>query len=140
MVVSDPTQQGEGDAAQWTKEPLNERHPDLLIHTERPINAEPPNSALQEMITPDRLHYRRTHAPVPDLNENSHVLKISCEDDPTNNGSSHKNFSMKDLQTQFSVLEITVSLMCTGNRRSEFNTEEDGETLGLPWKNGCDFA
>merc|ERR1719171_1069139 len=26
--------------------------------------------------------------------------------------------------------------MCTGNRRSEFNTKTDGETMGLPWKNG----
>jgi sulfite oxidase len=26
--------------------------------------------------------------------------------------------------------------MCTGNRRSEFNTEKDGETMGLKWKNG----
>jgi len=29
-----------------------------------------------------------------------------------------------------------VTLMCTGNRRSEFNNHDDGETMGLPWRNG----
>merc|ERR1711957_13834 len=43
---------------------------------------------------------------------------------------------MDDLRKGYEEEEMVVTFMCTGNRRSEFNTEKDGETMGLPWKNG----
>jgi len=128
--VHDPTQQEEGDAAQWSNEPLAERHQDLLAHTVRPFNAEPPNRALKEMITPKGLHYRRQHTPVPVIDEQTYRVSVGLE------GAEPRRFSMSELQGQFREHELAVTLMCTGNRRSEFNTEEDGETMGLPWKNG----
>jgi len=134
-MVYDPTQQQEGDAAQWAKEPLDERHEDLLAHTVRPFNAEPPNSALQHMITPPNLHYRRQHTPVPLLDEASYRVRIGFEDQPE---SSLQMLSVADLKSgkYAPIRDQVVTLMCTGNRRSEMNTEEDGETMGLPWKNG----
>eukprot|EP00930_Biecheleria_cincta_P050034 TRINITY_DN35226_c0_g1_i1.p1 TRINITY_DN35226_c0_g1~~TRINITY_DN35226_c0_g1_i1.p1 ORF type:complete len:404 (+),score=58.17 TRINITY_DN35226_c0_g1_i1:111-1322(+) len=127
--VHDPTQQEEGDEAQWVNEPLQERHPDLLVHTDRPFNAEPPNYALTEMITPETLHYRRQHTPVPVVDPETYRVSISVE------GEGDKHFSLSSLKV-FEEREVIVTFMCTGNRRSEMNTKEDGETMGLPWKNG----
>lgn len=127
----DTTQMEEGDAAQWVNEPLKERHSDLLAHTVRPYNAEPPNSALKEMFTPDGLHYRRQHTPVPVLDEETYRFSVGLE------GEEPREFSMSQLRGgAYRKHEVAVTLMCTGNRRSEFNTEDDGETMGLPWKNG----
>lgn len=129
VKVHDPTQQEEGDTAQWVNEPLHERHAELLVHTARPFNAEPPNHALKEMITPEGLHYRRQHTPVPVVDEESYHVSVGIE------GSEPRQFSMSELRG-FCEHEVIATLMCTGNRRSEFNTEQDGETMGLPWKNG----
>lgn len=127
--VVDATQRAEGDAQDWIHEPLKERHQDLTAHTQRPFNAEPPNYALREMITPEHLHYRRQHTPVPVVDEEVYRVSVGME------GSDLKQFSLAQLHNHKEE-EIVVTLMCTGNRRSEFNTEKDGETMGLPWKNG----
>ena len=37
---------------EWDAEPLDERHGELTVHTARPFNAEPSNTALQQLITP----------------------------------------------------------------------------------------
>merc|ERR1719512_152171 len=81
------------------------------------------------MYTPKGLHYRRTHTPVPLVDEQAYRVSIFVE------GEEAKKFSMADVR-KYNEREIAVTLMCTGNRRSEFNTEKDGETMGLPWKNG----
>lgn len=128
--VVDVTQQAEGEAAQWVNEPLAERHADLIPHTERPFNAEPPNYALRDMITAKGLHYRRQHTPVPVVDEKTYRVKIGYE------GKDMKEFSLDDLKKGFKETDMAVTFMCTGNRRSEFNTDKDGETMGLPWKNG----
>merc|ERR1719330_1629117 len=81
------------------------------------------------MYTPKGLHYRRTHTPVPLVDEQAYRVSIFVE------GEEAKKFSMAELR-KYPEREIAVTMMCTGNRRSEFNTEKDGETMGLPWKNG----
>lgn len=157
--INDPTQRGEGDASEWVNEPLKERAPTLLVHTERPYNAEPPNSALASLITPETFHYRRQHTPVPVL-EAGDAYEILCgfKDDgekfseqglekwtgekgsrlgPEMEGKNLKGFGISVGKIKkFEKSQLTVTLMCTGNRRSEMNTKEDGETMGLPWKNG----
>lgn len=125
----DMTQREEGAASEWVNEPVEERDPSLLMHTERPFNAEPPNSALREMITPKGKHYRRQHTPVPVVDEDAYRVKVGYE------GKELHPFSMAELR-QHPERDIAVTMMCTGNRRSEYNTEEDGDTMGLPWKNG----
>jgi len=128
--VVDITQREEGEAAEWVNEPLGERCNTLLVHTLRPFNAEPPNSALQHMITPPKQHYRRTHTPVPVVDEKSYRFTVGLEDDAL-----PVQLSMEDIRKHI-TRDIAVTLMCTGNRRSEFNTKADGDTMGLPWKNG----
>merc|ERR1712066_1035562 len=51
-------------------------------------------------------------------------------------GEEPKHFRMEDIRGRFKEQDLVVTLMCTGNRRSEFNNATDGETMGLPWKNG----
>merc|ERR1712178_361498 len=82
------------------------------------------------MITPKGQHYRRQYDAVPVVDPARYRLQISCEQ-----GATAAELSLDEL-AGFSELQIRVTMMCTGNRRSEFNTEEDGETMGLPWKNG----
>jgi len=113
----------------WRHEPVAERHPSLLVHTDRPFNAEPSNRALQSMITPKGQHYRRQHSAVPVVDPDTYKVGLGLE------GQTLSEFSLSDLSI-FEEKEIVVTLMCTGNRRSEFNTEKEGETMGLPWKNG----
>merc|ERR1719373_1488722 len=81
------------------------------------------------MITPKGLHYRRQHTPVPVVDEAVYRMKVGLQ------GQDLKSFAMADLRC-FEEQELAVTLMCTGNRRSEFNNDRDGETMGLPWKNG----
>merc|ERR1712224_600497 len=81
------------------------------------------------MITPKGLHYRRQHTPVPVVDPGTYRVNIGFED------GTMKQFSLDELKKRKSD-DIVVTFMCTGNRRSEFNTANDGETMGLPWKNG----
>lgn len=82
------------------------------------------------MITPDGLHYRRQHTPVPVVDEDAYRVSLGYEDGEL------KEFSLNDLRDGYKEEEMVVTFMCTGNRRSELNTEKYGETMGLPWKNG----
>jgi len=129
MPFHDPTQQAEGKAARWVNEPVHERHPDLKRHTKRPFNAEPSNLALQSMYTPKGQHYRRTHAPVPLVDDEQYRLNVEVEDAP----SFSRRVSLKEIYS-FPLREVSVTMMCTGNRRGEYN--QFGQTAGLPWKNG----
>merc|ERR1719272_1589872 len=82
------------------------------------------------MITPKGLHYRRQHTPVPVVDEAAYRFQIGLE------GKELKQFSLAELKKDYAESDLVVTFMCTGNRRSEYNTPEDGETMGLPWKDG----
>jgi sulfite oxidase len=137
MGFVDPTQRAEGDSGDWINEPVETRHKELLVHTLRPYNAEPPNHALCHMITPETLHYRRTHTPVPlfsDIETEARVT-IGFEEDVA--AGTAVSFSQPEIAAKFGeTADIACTLMCSGNRRSEYNNPEDGETMGLPWRNG----
>ncbi len=137
-AVVDATQRAEGAASDWANEPLQERHASLIPHTERPYNAEPPNEALTYMITPETKHYRRQHTPVPLINNLNEAKVTIGFEEHFKNGKGLFHFSQPELEKKFgeTARDIAVTLMCTGNRRSEFNNKTDGETMGLPWKNG----
>ena len=129
MPFHDPTQQAEGKAARWVNEPVHERHPDLKRHTKRPFNAEPSNLALRSMYTPKGQHYRRTHAPVPLVDDDAYRLSVEIEGD----SALTQKVSLSEIY-KFPQREISCTMMCTGNRRGEYN--QFGQTAGLPWKNG----
>ena len=76
LPASDPSGgAGDDDEDPFARDP--ERHPALLVHTERPYNGEPPAELLAtEMTTPNELFYVRNHLPVPHVDLADYALKI----------------------------------------------------------------
>eukprot|EP00043_Microstomoeca_roanoka_P001918 m.35362 g.35362 ORF g.35362 m.35362 type:complete len:495 (-) comp11131_c2_seq1:37-1521(-) len=107
-----------------------QRHPALVVHQDRPFNAEmPPALSMDSYLTPASLFYVRHHHPVPVVEENAYVLQIGGV------GITPLSLSLQDLKTKFSAVEVTATLQCGGNRRSELNATE--HTQGLKWTTGA---
>mmetsp|Transcript_29837 Transcript_29837/g.43981 ORF Transcript_29837/g.43981 Transcript_29837/m.43981 type:complete len:932 (+) Transcript_29837:87-2882(+) len=106
------------------------RHPDLVRLTGRhPFNCEPPVMDLMShgFITPTSLHYVRNHGAAPNLDWDSHRVRISgLVDKPM-------ELSMADFTdpTKFEQVSIPVTLVCAGNRRKEQNSVKQG--IGFNW-------
>ena len=113
----------------WINEPKNERDLSLIVHSQHPFNAETPNNALKDMITAKKKHYRRSHDAVPLVDIDTYKFSIGFENEKQN------YFNIKDLQ-KFKYYSLIVTLMCTGNRRSEYNNLTEHDTIGLIWSNG----
>lgn len=113
----------------YSKEPL--RHKSLLIHGDTPMNAEiPSNLLLENYITPTSLFYIRHHHPVPFLNEkeiNNFRLHVDLS---SFGGPKDYHFTLDELK-QMEKTSVTVTLQCSGNRRSGFNFYQ--RTSGTPW-------
>jgi cytochrome b involved in lipid metabolism len=113
----------------YSKEPL--RHKSLIIHGDTPMNAEiPSNLLLNEYITPTSLFYIRHHHPVPYLTDKDiqnfrlHI-DLSCFGGPKD-----FQYTLDELK-QMEPTSVTVTLQCSGNRRSGFNFYQ--RTSGTPW-------
>mmetsp|Transcript_16545 Transcript_16545/g.21890 ORF Transcript_16545/g.21890 Transcript_16545/m.21890 type:complete len:969 (-) Transcript_16545:142-3048(-) len=104
------------------------RHPELIRLTGRhPFNCEPPVNRLVDhgFITPTSLHYVRNHGAVPNLDWDSHRVKIfGLVNDET-------ELSMDDFLTKFETISRPVTLVCAGNRRKEQNMHKQG--IGFSW-------
>ena len=60
------------DPYEHEPEGSDRRHPDLIVHSEQPMNAEVPADLLTEnYITPTPLHYIRHHHPVPKFDDDT---------------------------------------------------------------------
>ncbi|XP_007953290.1 sulfite oxidase, mitochondrial [Orycteropus afer afer] len=106
------------------------RHPALKVNSQRPFNAEPPPELLTEnYITPNPLFFTRNHLPVPNVDRDTYRLHIVGPP-----GSQSLSLSLDDLY-QFPKHEVTVTLQCAGNRRSEMTKVK--EVKGLEWKIGA---
>ena len=101
------------------------RHKDLIVHAERPFDAETPSKDLNKFITPSDTFYVRHHLWVARLTESKYGLTIEMPD------GEEKAYTLKDLKEKFNSLEITATLQCSGNRRSHM-TKEARSTNGLP--------
>ncbi|XP_036774196.2 zinc finger protein Eos isoform X2 [Manis pentadactyla] len=90
------------------------RHPALKVNSQHPFNAEPPSELLTESyITPNPIFFTRNHLPVPNLDPDTYRLLVVGPP-----GGQSLSLSLDDLH-QFPKHEITVTLQCAGNRRSE---------------------
>lgn len=106
------------------------RHPALKVNSQRPFNAEPPPELLTEnYITPNSIFFTRNHLPVPNLDPDTYRLHVVGAP-----GSQSLSLSLDDLY-KFPKHEITVTLQCAGNRRSEMTQVK--EVKGLEWKTGA---
>jgi sulfite oxidase len=101
----------------------------LIVHTEVPRNAEP---ALEDLvrtwITPVRYFYVRSHAPVPKIDPGSYRLIIEgLVERPL-------SLSLAELGERFPRANVTATMCCAGNRRSEHSANRPVE--GVQWGAG----
>ena len=102
----------------------------LIVHTDKPMNAESPTSLLSTFLTPVDIFYVRNHLWVPRLTENEHTLVVELED------GEEKEYTMSDLRKNFEQHKITATLQCSGNRRAHM-TKGSRPTNGLQWEAGA---
>ncbi|KAL3813893.1 hypothetical protein ACJIZ3_015161 [Penstemon smallii] len=89
------------------------RHPQLLVNSKEPFNAEPHRTALvSSYITPVEFFYKRNHGPVPIVDDidNYNVFISGLIENP-------KGLYMKDIR-KLPKYNVTATLQCAGNRRT----------------------
>lgn len=101
----------------------------LVVHSERPCNAETPAEELKSFVTPNETFYVRNHLWVPKIDGSRHKLILELPD------GEEKEYSLKDLKEKFEPVTITATLQCSGNRRKHM-TKEVRPTKGLQWSAG----
>ena len=101
----------------------------LIVHGTDPMNAEP---ALDKLVksweTPIKHFYVRSHAPVPKVDLKSFRLTVE--------GLVERKLSLSiaELADRFPVTEITATMTCAGNRRSEHSRVK--KVGGVQWAAG----
>jgi sulfite oxidase len=112
----------------YSKEP--KPSPLLQFHSQKPTNAEAPNSLLTDSwITPKDLWFIRNHHPVPVNQGDNHRVTLKLAPDKT------VEYSVGELKTKFPRRDVTTTIQCGGNRRSEMNRKK--VTSGSPWLCGA---
>ncbi|KAL3448342.1 hypothetical protein BJX65DRAFT_317526 [Aspergillus insuetus] len=101
----------------------------IRITGKHPLNAEANLTELFDagFITPNWLHYVRSHGAVPHLLWENHKLEVSAGKNVT--------FFMDDLKDQFESINIPVFAACDGNRRKELNMLK--RSKGFNWGPGA---
>lgn len=110
----------------YLNEPI--RNGNLKYHNVTPCNAETIFDNNLDYITSNDDFYIRNHHPVPVINGDYLDYKI----DIVNN---KKQYSIQELIDKYKVHDITVSLQCGGNRRSQLN--DVSKTSGTEWNIGA---
>ena len=120
------------EADQLTPDNWIPRSPELIrLVGKHPLNAEAPLSRIFEsgFITPNELHYVRSHAAVPRLVWETHLLEIE-----TYNGKTTQ-LSMNDLKKNFPALNLPIFMACDNGRRREMKMIK--QTKGFNWGPGA---
>ena len=100
----------------------------IINYPDNIINSEPYTSELISFpITPKELFYKRNHYPIPKISTENYSVKVYGE--VLNPGVITLD-EIKKLKKH----TVEATLMCAGNRRSEFSVIK--ETEGLQWKAG----
>jgi len=101
----------------------------LVVHSQRPCNAETPTGELSAFITPNETFYVRNHMWVPETSLPNHTITIELP-----NGE-ERSYTLQDLKAKFPEVNITATLQCSGNRRKHMS-EESRPANGLQWSVG----
>ncbi|XP_053907602.1 sulfite oxidase, mitochondrial [Cuculus canorus] len=106
------------------------RHPALRVNSQKPFNAEPPPELLAErFLTPNELFFTRNHLPVPAVEPGAYRLRVEGP------GGQGVSLSLAELRHRFPKHEVTATLQCAGNRRSEMSRVRP--VKGLAWDIGA---
>ena len=102
----------------------------LRILTEDPLNAEPVLSELVDSwITPVDRFYIRSHAPTPEIDPSRFRLTVEgMVKEPL-------SLSLSDMEDRFERVQMTATLTCAGNRRSEHSKLRS--ISGVQWGRGA---
>ncbi len=85
------------------------RHPLLKVLSAKPFNAETPsNFSVENPITPNELHFKRNHLPVPS-NIDLENYKLEITNSLTNET---KTLNLNDIKTKFPVITIPGKSSC----------------------------
>lgn len=104
--------------------------PDLIVHSEQPLNAEPPLDRLRATyITPQRDFYVRTHGDIPELDAAKHRLRVGGR------VATPLDFGMDELRARFPRRTVTAVMQCAGNRRADM--QQVHPVSGDPWAPGA---
>ncbi|KAF2718598.1 hypothetical protein K431DRAFT_322297 [Polychaeton citri CBS 116435] len=117
---------------QFTPDNWIPRSKELIRLTgKHPLNCEPDLRRLFDagFITPNEIHYVRSHGAVPRLLEEYHKLEVT----PFNGKS--VTFSMSDIKQDFPCINIPVLIGCDNGRRKELNMIK--RTHGFNWGPGA---
>ncbi|KAM9252145.1 sulfite oxidase, mitochondrial [Cariama cristata] len=106
------------------------RHPGLRVNSQKPFNAEPPAELLTErFLTPNELFFTRNHLPVPAVDPGLYRLRVEGP------GGRALSLSLSELRSRFPKHEVTATLQCAGNRRTEMSRVRP--VKGLAWDIGA---
>ena len=105
---------------------LSEKHPDMIVLNDRPINMETPAHLLNDGLTPNNLFFVRNNGIAPaNIDVTNWSIDISGE-----SAKQKKTYTIADLKSRFENVSYDITLECGGNGRKEFNPPAKGNQWG----------
>jgi sulfite oxidase len=109
---------------------LSHPKPDLIVHSAKPLNAEPPLDRLRSgFVTKTADFYIRSHGNLPDLDADTHKVRV------TGKVRQPLDLTVADLKARFTAKTVAAVMQCAGNRRADMQQVE--KTSGDPWAPGA---
>jgi DMSO/TMAO reductase YedYZ molybdopterin-dependent catalytic subunit len=106
-----------------------EKHKEMMLLNDRPLNIESPAHLLDDEITPAEKMFVRNNGNLPEITDASKwTLEIAGE-----SAKSKKVFTLNDLKTKFKSYTYQLQLECGGNGRAGFSPQ----TAGNQWQEGA---
>lgn len=106
---------------------LTEKHPDMRVLNDKPLNMETPAHLLDDEVTPaDRMFVRNNGIPPENPDPDTWTLTIDGE-----SAKKKVTLSLKDLKSKFKHHTYHLQLECGGNGRSEFYPPAKGNQWSL---------
>lgn len=101
---------------------LPEKHRDMIVLNDRPVNAETPAHLLNDDFTPNELFFVRNNG-IPPENPDKDKWTLTVEGE---SAKQKKIYTLQDLKSKFSQYTLYLTLECGGNGRKEFNPPASG--------------
>ena len=105
---------------------LSDKHPEMIVLNDRPINMEAPAHLLNDELTPNNLFFVRNNGLAPtNIDLVNWTLEISGE-----SAKQKKIYTIDELKKRFEHVSYDITLECGGNGRKEFNPPAKGNQWG----------
>ena len=105
---------------------MSQKHPDMIVLNDRPINIETPAHLLNDKLTPNNLFFVRNNGlPPTNFDISNWTVEISGE-----SAKRKKSYTIAELKAQFEQVSYDITLECGGNGRKEYNPPAKGNQWG----------